>query len=608
MHNEIKQFLKACLYEDESTSKDFLDQGVGEGSKAYETGLFSLGIADTAPKSGPKGVSTATRSNVMEMSTKKFVSAVLFPKTKASPQVRHALTFRRSVARWSGEIDALKKELATLTNEDTSAPSFQSTDETAIGFLDNVIQKDLLPVLQEEAVNGTVVVLEKREAFDPVLGRTLYTQSNSSDPQDIEMCIACQAMYQSSGPLFLALHRLPKGGEMYMPLVAVLEHVMLTFTSRVKQQIGKICDKKTALKIISDEGIGNPCATIMERRRPFSLLAMAYADGDILEPAANDGMAKRGIKPLAPSGSDTASRSINLKNEPAFEDIGEGVDGEEHLMSMELQYLKRYLDFDTTGQTSTVVLCSDEELMKAACLAHSLLKLASLLESRLKIRGHSSFNRALTSTRALREAIKAIKSNGMTMAKFCRIEMLLQVATRMSKIAHSSTLVARDAVRIPSCVNELGEYLTGASENLREAAGNAVTAYTFSSLEQYIPYCLMQAVRVVATGNGVVQKSPLTMNGIEALDRSGSVLYRDLKGSTSFDNSCWDMEMAAISFERSASFMAMMELEMEELVAYYTANQEEFSEEDFALMFSMNGPRRRGDVGRFHMTKKNLAI
>lgn len=53
--------------------------------------------------------------------------------------------------------------------------------------------------------------------------------------------------------------------------------------------------------------------------------------------------------------------------------------------------------------------------------------------------------------------------------------------------------------------------------------------------------------------------------------------------------------------------MAMMELEMEELVAYYSANQDEFSDEEFALMFNMTGPRRRGDIGRFHILKKNLA-
>jgi hypothetical protein len=254
-------------------------------------------------------------------------------------------------------------------------------------------------------------------------------------------------------------------------------------------------------------------------------------------------------------------------------------------------------------QAGKIVLSSDEELMKASCLAHSLLKLSGLLESRLKVKG---INKTLTSTRALREANRTIRTSGMKMAKFCRLEMLMQVASRMSKVCQSSTLVARDAVRIPSSVNELGEYLTAASDNLREAAGNAVTAYCLSSLEQYIPYSLMQNVRAIAAGEGVVTKSPLTMNGIEALDRSGSVLYRDLKGSTSFDNSFWDMELAAISFERSASFMAMMELEMEELVAYYTANHTEFSEDDFALMFASTAPRRRGDAGRFHLAKKNL--
>jgi hypothetical protein len=178
--------------------------------------------------------------------------------------------------------------------------------------------------------------------------------------------------------------------------------------------------------------------------------------------------------------------------------------------------------------------------------------------------------------------------------------------TKLSKICKSSTLIARDAVRIPSSVNELGEYMTGSSDYLREAAGNAVTAYTFSCLEQYIPLCLMETVRVVASGEGIVLKAPLTMNGIEALDRSGSVLYRDLKGATSFDNSFWDVELAAVSFERSASLIAMMELEMEELCAFYSSSPDEFSEEDFELMFAMDGPRRRGDLGRYKMLRQQL--
>jgi hypothetical protein len=312
------------------------------------------------------------------------------------------------------------------------------------------------------------------------------------------------------------------------------------------------------------------------------------------------------MMPLTPPTSDTAPHLAagDLGAGNPVEDLADGVEGEEMVLDQEMHFLEKYLDFTQDGRSASIVVCSDEEMMKAACLAHSLLKLASLLESRLQTRGHDGFHKTLTSTRALREAIKTIKLSGINMVKFCRMDMLMQTVSRLSKICKSSTIVARDAVRIPSSVNDLGEYLTGASDNLREAAGNAVTAYTFSSLEQYIPLCLMQTVRVVAAGKGVVAKSPLTMNGIEALDRSGSVLYRDLKGATSFDNSFWDVELAAMSFERSASFMAMLELEMEELCAYYAANKDDFSNADFELMFSMTGPRRRGDVGRLNLMKR----
>jgi hypothetical protein len=606
MQREVKEFLKACLHEAESTKTETIESVTSDGFKAYESGLFSLGITDTGPQRQQRVLAAATRSNVMEMSTAKFVSKVLFSKTKVTPEVRHALTFRRGVARWTNEIETMKMELATLTQEDKSSPSFKSTDETAIGFLDGMIQDHLLPVLQEEAVNGTVRGLERTDAFDPVMSRGLYANVSSNDPLDVEMCISCQAIYQSTGPLFLALHRLPRGGEMYMPLVAVLEHVMLTFISRVKKQVSRICQGKTALTLLLQDGKGPvPLSAIMERRRPCALLSAAYADGDFLDPEV---MAKKQqrVNALSPSESDTISRrevSESKSEYEALDNVALGVHGEEQLMDLELQYLSVFFDFSTKGQAGKIVLSSDEELMKASCLAHSLLKLSGLLESRLKVRG---INKTLTSTRALREANRTIRTSGMKMAKFCRLEMLMQVASRMSKVCQSSTLVARDAVRIPSSVNELGEYLTAASDNLREAAGNAVTAYCLSSLEQFIPYSLMQNVRAIAAGEGVVTKSALTMNGIEALDRSGSVLYRDLKGSTSFDNSFWDMELAAISFERSASFMAMMELEMEELVAYYTANHTEFSEEDFALMFASTAPRRRGDAGRFHLAKKNL--
>jgi len=609
MQREIKEFIKACLRPLEPSQSDSMETSMRKGASAHETGLFSLGIVASAVQNGGSKVSTATRSNVMEMTATKFVSTVLFPKSKVEPQVRHALTFRRSVARWTSENEALKKELATLTGEDTSAPSYNvSPVETAIQFLDNVIQKELLPALQEEAVNGTVKGLERREAFDPVFGRSLYARPNSSEAQDVDVCIACQAMYKFTGPLFVALHRLPPGGEMYLPLVAVLEHVMLTFISRVKQQIGKLCNTKTAFSVLKGDSKSGSFSSIMERRKPFSQLMDAYADGDIFEssPAADDLGKPPGMTPLSPPTSDTAPhRAIDLTGDTPVEDLADGIEGEEMIFDHELNFMKQYVDFSAEGKSSSITVCSDEDMMKASCLAHSLLKLASQLEGRLKTRGsNGGFNKTLTSTRALREAIKSIKLSGINMAKFCRLDMLMQTVSRLSKICKSSTIVARDAVRIPSSVNDLGEYLTGASDNLREAAGNGVTAYTFSSLEQYIPLCLMQTVRVLATGKGIVAKSPLTMNGIEALDRSGSVLYRDLKGATSFDNSFWDVELAAMSFERSASFMAMLELEMEELCAYYSANQGDFTDADFELMFGMTGPRRRGDVGRLHMIKR----
>jgi hypothetical protein len=608
MQRYVVEFLKACLHESEHSLGDVMDMSMRKGSSVHETGLFSLGILATSDKLEEDPTSKTTRHNAMEMSVTKFVTAVLFPKTKLKPEVRNALTFRRIIARWSMELDRLKKELATTTNEDTSAPSYNfSNSQKAIDFLDSTIQKELLPVLQEEAVNGTISGLERQDAFDPILDRSVYNRSQSLDPKDVDMCYACQCLYQFTGPLFMALHRLPPGGDMYLPLVAVLEHVLLTFISRVKQQVEKLCSRKAAFSVLNSEVDSVLMTNVMERRKPFSMLMQAYTNADSFERSSqeDDSGKGKGISPLAPSTGDTLARqSLADMKEATLEETAEGVDGEEQILDLEAKHLTSYLDFVAEFEKSGVVVASDEELMKAASLAHSLLKLAGLLDARLNVRTTQGSTRSLISVRTLREAIKTIKQSGIKMAKFCRLDMLMQVITRLSRVCRSSTIVSHDAVRIPMSVNELGEYLIGASDNLRDAVGNIVTAYTFSSLEQYIPLCLMQTVRAIAAGKGIISKAPLTMNGIEALDRSGSILYRDLKGATSFAHSFWDVELAAVSFERSASFMAMLELEMEELVAYYLANKGDFSPQDFQLIFSMNGPRRRGDVGRFHLLNR----
>eukprot|EP00934_Nitzschia_sp_Nitz4_P006707 Nitzschia sp. Nitz4//scaffold247_size31676//13675//17524//NITZ4_007929-RA/size31676-processed-gene-0.19-mRNA-1//-1//CDS//3329543952//6697//frame0 len=644
MERELKSFLDACLHGTLEKEPEFnisaLTNVSGQSRQVatkttkkkinklgLESGLFSLGIIDTndkdsAPDTWMPSTTTSRRNAIQELSTSKFVNEVLFAKTtqNGTPQIRHALFFRKALAKWHIDSAAVRSQLARATLEDTSAPSYATVDETpALEYLDIVIQRDLLPVLQEEAVNGTVRALERPDAFDPVLDRSVYARTDSNEPQDVDMCRACTALYNFTGPLFLALHRLPKGGDMYLPLVAVLEHVILTFISRVKQQVSRLCADKTAFALLLDATPSGSSqvafATIMERRKAYAQLVLAYADGDLLEAAAmsdpsGDGS---GVPLLTPSASDTPNKAQQQSKLAAIAgmedlDLVGGVEREESNLSNELAYVKAYLEFAAMDQSKNIKTCPDEHLMKSACLSHSLLKLASLLDSRLKVRSAVGgiSTKTLTNTRALREAIKTIKANGLKMAKFCRADVLLQSVTRLSKVCHSSTVVARDAVRIPSSVNDLGEYMTAASDNLREAAGNAVTAYAFSTLEQYIPLCLIQTVRVLAAGKGIVTKAPLTMNGIEALDRSGSVLYRDLKGATSFDNSFWDIELAAVSFERSASFIAMMELEMAELEAYYQENRSDFSEQDFQLMFSMNGPRRKGDIGRYHLLVKRL--
>ena len=192
-------------------------------------------------------------------------------------------------------------------------------------------------------------------------------------------------------------------------------------------------------------------------------------------------------------------------------------------------------------------------------------------------------------------------TKSLFLSSFNILTILTHRAKRMSEICNSSVLQAEDAIRLPSCVNNLGEYLTSTSDNIREAGGNAVTSFAFSSLEQYIPYYLMQAARIVAGGS-----KSITMNGIESLDRTGSVLYRDLKGATSFENSFWDEDAAANSFEQSAIFLSLMEISLDDLSSHYRRFPKQFTDADYQLMFSFNGPRRRGDARRFNLLKSKM--
>lgn len=178
---------------------------------------------------------------------------------------------------------------------------------------------------------------------------------------------------------------------------------------------------------------------------------------------------------------------------------------------------------------------------------------------------------------------------------------------KLSTTYKSTSLTSKDVVRIPTSMNSLGEYLNSISDQLREYGGNKIAAYALSSLEQYVPLFLMETVRIIAMGEDLPNDFKVTLNGVEALDRCCSVLYRDLKSSTGFDNSFWNDDVAADAFERTATYIGLMELDMDELVSNWRHNRSQFNDDDWRIMFEMNGPRRRGDLARFTALKERTA-
>ena len=176
----------------------------------------------------------------------------------------------------------------------------------------------------------------------------------------------------------------------------------------------------------------------------------------------------------------------------------------------------------------------------------------------------------------------------------------------MSTIYQSSTLSAKDAVRLPTSVNSLGEYLSSISDQMREFGGNKLAAYALSSLEQYVPLFIMETVRIIAVGDGLPHNFKISLHGVESLDKCCSVLYRDLKSATGFENSFWDEDVAADAFDRAVSYVALMECDMDELMSRWRNNRSEFTDDDYRIMFAMSGPNRKGDIQKYASLKERM--
>lgn len=242
---------------------------------------------------------------------------------------------------------------------------------------------------------------------------------------------------------------------MFSPLVANLEVNLLVFTSRVKLRERDLCQGKTAFSLLEEVGSKLPTqfSTDMEAKKPFSSLWNAYFDTD------NQGLMGGGqpdtpnasginrtslslgggggapINPLSPSKSDTKSKHFNYNGENEDRGLGRslavdltsGTDlqREQETFEQEVIHLVRLLDFSDPHYGENIVLCTEDEFLKAGSLAHSLLTVASLLEKRLKPK-KVTWGKSVTTPRALKECIKTIRMYGLRVAKFCRVEVLLQ--------------------------------------------------------------------------------------------------------------------------------------------------------------------------------------
>ena len=322
MQREIKLFISACIAESDKPKdkRRRMHNGMSmdQSQLDVESGIFSLGITSSALGGGPSSMNgwKKSRANIVDLPPDQFVSNFLIPRTNVEPEVRHALTFRRSISQWSHEMSEGRRELAICSGEDTTSPMYYNTamEDSALVYVDNIIQRTLLPEMQDEAVNAVIHFLERHDAFDPIANDVFTRYQHHTLQVEAEMSVACQALYTSTRPIFMALHRLPKGGDMYLSLVTMLEHAMLTFISRMKQRVGEVCQGKAAFSFLEDKrGNPTPLSQYMERRNAFTLLQRIYNDEDdvddtteAVEPTITP---RGGILPLAPSESDTTPRN-----------------------------------------------------------------------------------------------------------------------------------------------------------------------------------------------------------------------------------------------------------------------------------------------------------
>ena len=198
----------------------------------------------------------------------------------------------------------------------------------------------------------------------------------------------------------------------------MLEHAMLTFISRMKQRVGELLQGKKAFGMLEDQrGNLSSLNQAMERRKEFFMLQRIYNDEDDVDDSAAAAEPTRGgIMPLAPPEGDTSTKRGKTWAGTDFKDS----------FARENEQISSIAKFTQPLLFERATLCTEEELMKCSCLANSLLRVAGLLEGQLQSRGGWDKSSKIIAIRDLESAIKTIRHHGLRVAKFCRVEVLIQ--------------------------------------------------------------------------------------------------------------------------------------------------------------------------------------
>ncbi len=155
MQREIKLFISACIAESDKP-KDKRRQmhngmSVDQSQLDVESCIFSLGITSLALGGGPSSVDgwKKSRANIVDLPPDKFVSNFLIPRTNVDPEVRHTLTFWRSILQWSHEMFEGRRELVICSGEDTTSPMYCNTvmEDSTLVYVNNIVL--YTPCIQE---------------------------------------------------------------------------------------------------------------------------------------------------------------------------------------------------------------------------------------------------------------------------------------------------------------------------------------------------------------------------------------------------------------------------------------------------------------------------